>query len=68
MLCAPTVPCCLWLPALPARPPACRYWEEKGFVVMLTARVLNLAALAFTCERGAACCLLASMPFCLLHC
>lgn len=25
-----------------------RYWESKGFVVTLTARVLNLAALAFT--------------------
>lgn len=25
-----------------------RYWEEKGFVVILVARILNLAALAFT--------------------
>lgn len=25
-----------------------RYWEEKGFAVILTARVLNLAALVFT--------------------
>ena len=29
-------------------PPPRRYWEGKGFAVMLTARLLNLAALAFT--------------------
>lgn len=26
----------------------CRYWEEKGFWVIVVARVLNLLALGFT--------------------
>lgn len=30
-----------------------RYWEEKGFAVMLTARVLNLLALLFTVGMSA---------------
>ncbi|KAI3424722.1 hypothetical protein D9Q98_008111 [Chlorella vulgaris] len=30
-----------------------RYWEEKGFVVMLTSRVLNLLALAFSVVMSA---------------
>lgn len=35
--------------------PLCRYWEGKGFGVILTARVLNLLALAFTGAHGSRC-------------
>lgn len=31
----------------------CRYWEAKGFAVMLLSRLLNLAALGFTVAMSA---------------
>lgn len=40
--------CCL----LVSHQPRCRYWEGKGFAVILTARLLNLLALAFTGAVG----------------
>ena len=61
----PTFSCLIWSAVCSA----CRYWEEKGFVVMLTARVLNLAALAFTREPGCLpACLPARPPACLPAC
>ena len=45
--------CCIWRECAQFQPHAalpntCRYYQEKGFWVIVTARVLNLLALGFT--------------------